>query len=431
MVGSSPRRRADRAARRDAGRAALARALGDRARAAARSAGRRRSRRPAARRRRVRDRDPGELGHPRAGDAAPAPHLHLLAQADRRAGRRHAGRRRLPRRAPVRSAGAGRWPRWRRCSSPGRSRSSRCAAGSTRRRRAPRRHRRAARAASRWCGGHRALRDLATASFVFHALQICLNTFLVAYLVSEHGLSLAAAGLALAVAQFGGFVGRLGFWLIVGPRFGVMTLLIWIGFGMTAAALATGLAAGLLAHAGALGALLPLRADRQRVERRLPRRDRAPGARRRDRARHRRRDDHVLRRPDPRSARVQRRRGRGDAWAPATCCSPRGRSSGRWCCGARGAPPRSGGPGGAGRADQPVGDPDRERTRHDRDRNRTRGARRELRRRTAVHPAGDLLSDAFHVRSLRGFAFVPDSSPMVRARLRRANTPVVLVRGIA
>jgi len=94
--------------------------------------------------------------------------------------------------------------------------------------------------------GHRALRDLATVSFVFHAMQICLNTFLVAYLVGEHGYTLAAAGLALAVAQFGGLVGRLGFWLIVGPRLGVMKLLVWIGFGMTAAGLATGLAAGLL-----------------------------------------------------------------------------------------------------------------------------------------------------------------------------------------
>ena len=101
---------------------------------------------------------------------------------------------------------------------------------------------------------HRALRDLGTASFVFHAMQICLNTFLVAYLVGEHGYSLAAAGLALAVAQFGGFVGRLGFWLIIGPRLGVMTLLLGIGFGMTAAALATGLAAGVLSPL-ALGAL--------------------------------------------------------------------------------------------------------------------------------------------------------------------------------
>ncbi len=101
---------------------------------------------------------------------------------------------------------------------------------------------------------HRGLRDLATASFVFHALQICLNTFLVAYLVGEHGYSLAAAGLALAVAQFGGFVGRLGFWLVVGPRLPVMTLLLGIGFGMTAAALATGLVAGALSPL-ALGVL--------------------------------------------------------------------------------------------------------------------------------------------------------------------------------
>jgi len=94
--------------------------------------------------------------------------------------------------------------------------------------------------------GNRGLRDLATASLVYHAMQICLNTFLVAFLVGEHGYSLAAAGLALAVAQLGGFVGRLGFWLLVGPRLPVMRLLVVIGFGMTAAALATGLAAGML-----------------------------------------------------------------------------------------------------------------------------------------------------------------------------------------
>jgi len=92
----------------------------------------------------------------------------------------------------------------------------------------------------------RGLRDLATASFVFHALQICLNTFLVAYLVGEHGYALAAAGVMLSLAQFGGFVGRLGFGFVIGPRFGVMRLLTMIGFGMTAAALATGLFAGSL-----------------------------------------------------------------------------------------------------------------------------------------------------------------------------------------
>ena len=91
-----------------------------------------------------------------------------------------------------------------------------------------------------------ALRDLAIASFVFHALQICLNTFLVAYLVGDHGYTLAAAGVMLSLAQFGGFLGRLGFGLLVGPRLGVMKLLTTIGFGMTAAALATGLVAGSL-----------------------------------------------------------------------------------------------------------------------------------------------------------------------------------------
>jgi MFS family permease len=94
--------------------------------------------------------------------------------------------------------------------------------------------------------GTRALRDLATASFVFHALQICLNTFLVAYLVGDHGYTLAAAGVMLSLAQFGGFLGRLGFGFLVGPRIGVMRLLTTVGFGMTAAALATGLFAGSL-----------------------------------------------------------------------------------------------------------------------------------------------------------------------------------------
>ena len=103
----------------------------------------------------------------------------------------------------------------------------------------------------------RALRDLAIASFVFHAMQICMNVFLVVFLVGEHGYSLAAAGVMLSLAQFGGFAGRLGFGFVGGPRFGAMKLLVLFGFGMTAAALATGLLAGLLAPP-ALGALCVL-----------------------------------------------------------------------------------------------------------------------------------------------------------------------------
>jgi MFS family permease len=91
---------------------------------------------------------------------------------------------------------------------------------------------------------NRTLRDLATASFVFHGMQACLNVFLVAYLVGEHGYSVAGAGLLLAAAQLGGFLGRLGFGLAVGPRLGALRLLIGVGFGMSAAAAAVALTAG-------------------------------------------------------------------------------------------------------------------------------------------------------------------------------------------
>jgi MFS family permease len=98
------------------------------------------------------------------------------------------------------------------------------------------------------------LRTLSIASFAFHAMQVCLNTFLVTYLVSERGYGLAGAGLLLSIAQFGGFVGRLGFGLIVGPRLPVPRLLLIIGFGMTACAAAVGIVAGTL-HPVVLGVL--------------------------------------------------------------------------------------------------------------------------------------------------------------------------------
>jgi sugar phosphate permease len=99
-----------------------------------------------------------------------------------------------------------------------------------------------------------ALRTLSIASFAFHAMQVCLNTFLVTFLVTQHGLSLAHAGLLLSIAQFGGFAGRLGFGLVVGPRLPVLRVLVAIGFGMTACAALLGIAAGAL-HLTALGAL--------------------------------------------------------------------------------------------------------------------------------------------------------------------------------
>jgi predicted MFS family arabinose efflux permease len=93
---------------------------------------------------------------------------------------------------------------------------------------------------------NRTLRDLATASLLFHAMQACMNVFLVAYLVGEHGYSVATAGLLLAAAQFGGFLGRLGFGLAVGPRLGPLRLLVGVGFGMSAAAAAVVFTAGIV-----------------------------------------------------------------------------------------------------------------------------------------------------------------------------------------
>jgi MFS family permease len=53
------------------------------------------------------------------------------------------------------------------------------------------------------------LRTLATCSFFFSAVQLCLTTYTVIYLNSELRFGLVAAGFALAVCQFAGIIGRL------------------------------------------------------------------------------------------------------------------------------------------------------------------------------------------------------------------------------
>jgi len=98
------------------------------------------------------------------------------------------------------------------------------------------------------------LRQLAIASFAFHAMQICLNGFLVSFLVTAAGLPLAAAGVLLAIAQFGGFAGRLASGVVTGHRLAARAVLAAMGFAMAAAAAVVGLAApampfGMLAFA--------------------------------------------------------------------------------------------------------------------------------------------------------------------------------------
>lgn len=86
------------------------------------------------------------------------------------------------------------------------------------------------------------MRQLAIASFGFHAMQIALNGFLVSFLVASAGKSLATAGALLAAAQFGGFLGRLGSGALAGHRLPARPLLAGMGFAMSAAAVLVGLA---------------------------------------------------------------------------------------------------------------------------------------------------------------------------------------------
>jgi fucose permease len=60
------------------------------------------------------------------------------------------------------------------------------------------------------------LRRLALVSFAFAGMQTSLGTFLVTYLNESLGISLVRAGLALALAQGAGVVGRI-FWGLVPP----------------------------------------------------------------------------------------------------------------------------------------------------------------------------------------------------------------------
>lgn len=94
----------------------------------------------------------------------------------------------------------------------------------------------------------RRLARYAAASAPYSALQMALNTFFVLFAVEELALSHVTAGVALATAQGGGLLGRLG-WGLLGARFVAPRRLV--------AALGLAMGAAALAVAG-LGPLLPL-----------------------------------------------------------------------------------------------------------------------------------------------------------------------------
>lgn len=94
-----------------------------------------------------------------------------------------------------------------------------------------------------WSNG--ILRWLALSSLVYSAVQLCLTTFLVTYLVREVGLELVLAGTLLAVANAAGAAGRLAWgWLADRLRSGTAALILNGGFGIAGALATASIAAG-------------------------------------------------------------------------------------------------------------------------------------------------------------------------------------------
>jgi fucose permease len=104
---------------------------------------------------------------------------------------------------------------------------------------------------------------LALASMPFSAMQVSLNTVFVTLGTRELGLSHIEAGMALACAQVGGLVGRLG-WGLVAVRLNASRgVLVVIGLGMAFCAALLGLDGASLGRSGqfAIAALFGLTAS--------------------------------------------------------------------------------------------------------------------------------------------------------------------------
>ena len=100
--------------------------------------------------------------------------------------------------------------------------------------------------------GRPALRRLAFAAAAFGATQVCLNSFIVTFLVQDRGLSLAHAGWIAALAQGSGLLGRLGWGWLASRHTASLTLLRSLGLAMSASALALGLYGATLHQAALL-----------------------------------------------------------------------------------------------------------------------------------------------------------------------------------
>lgn len=82
------------------------------------------------------------------------------------------------------------------------------------------------------------LRRIVIASFFFSTMQLCLTSFVVAYLIESIGLTLVQAGMALSAAQASGVIGRV-LWGALADRFIKPRFVLGgLGVAMTAGALA-------------------------------------------------------------------------------------------------------------------------------------------------------------------------------------------------
>jgi MFS family permease len=101
----------------------------------------------------------------------------------------------------------------------------------------------------RFVFANRPILVLSIAAFFFSTLQICMNGYLVTFGVVDLGYDLAKAGLLLAAAQAGGFVGR-PLWGYVAGRYVAARVLIGaVGIGMASAGMAIGVFGGALSFA--------------------------------------------------------------------------------------------------------------------------------------------------------------------------------------
>ncbi len=123
----------------------------------------------------------------------------------------------------------------------------------------------------RFVATHPVLFTLATCSFVFSAVQVCVTSYSVTFLTHDLRWTLVAAGGALAVAQVAGVVGRIA-WGVVADRQGdARPVLLALAVAMALCGAVAAVFDAASAHLGVIALLAIYGATRDRLERRLPR----------------------------------------------------------------------------------------------------------------------------------------------------------------